>query len=37
MKNELSLSLFETRVLFVDDIQLSFSSYDFAIGAAFFN
>ena len=37
MKNTLSLSLFETGVLFVYDIQLTFSSHDFAIGAAFFN
>jgi hypothetical protein len=33
----LSLSLFETRVLFVDHIQPAFSAYNLAIKAAIFN
>ena len=32
----LSLPLFETRVLFVYDVQLDFSAYDFAVGTALF-
>jgi hypothetical protein len=33
----LSLSLFETRILFINNIQLAFAANDLTIGAAFFD